>query len=260
MEQKNPVQSAERIFHVFETIAESGPMGLMALSQRLNLHKSTVHRLLTSLSYMGYVEQDEETSKYRLTFKIVELSNKFLTRVDILSIVHPYMEKLANQCQETVHLVQRVGTNVVYIDKVSPLIIRDTSIQMGSQVGLARPMYCSAVGKSILAELPEGEIKDIWDNSVIEKKTEHTILSFEQLLRELEKVREKGYALDNEENEIGVRCIGASIFNHQGQVKYAFSVSAPVSRMADGKIKELREYVLDVKKELSKKLGYKNSK
>lgn len=257
MEQKNPVQSAERIFHVLEAIAETGPIGLMELSNHLNLHKSTVHRLLASLSYMGYVEQNEETNKYRLTFKIVELSSKFLARVDILSITHPYMEKLANQCQETVHLVQRVGINVVYIDKVSPLIIRDTSIRMGSQVGLARPMYCSAVGKSILAELSAGEIKEIWDNSVIEKKTEHTILSLNELHKAVKQVREKGYALDNEENEIGVRCIGACIFNHQGQVKYAFSVSAPVNRMSDEKIEEFQEYVLDIKKELSMKLGYK---
>ena len=260
MEQKNPVQSADRIFHVFETIAEAGPIGLMELSDHLNLHKSTIHRLLTSLTYMGYVEQDEETNKYRLTFKIVELSGKFLARVDIWSMAHPYMEKLANQCRETVHLVQRSGANVIYIDKVIPLITRDTSIQMGSQVGLARPMYCSAVGKSILAGMPVDEVKDIWDNSLIEKKTENTILSLEELLKELEQVRENGYALDNEENEIGVRCIGAGIFNHDGQVKYAFSVSAPAYRMPDEKIEEIREYILDVKKELSIKLGYKNNK
>jgi len=175
MEQKNPIQSADRIFHVIETIAESGPIGLMELSHRLNLHKSTIHRLLTSLSYMGYVEQEAETNKYQLTFKIVELSSKFLARMDILSLAHPYMEKLANQCQETVHLVKRSGTNVVYIDKISPLMTRDTSIQMGSQVGLARPMHCSAVGKSILAQLPENEVKDIWDNTPIEKKTKNTV-------------------------------------------------------------------------------------
>lgn len=256
MKEKNPVQSAERIFNVLEAVAKAGSIGLMELSNHLDLHKSTTHRLLTSLSYMGYVEQDDETNKYRLTFKILELSGNFLAKVDIVSIAHPYLEKLANQCQETVHLVQRSGTNVVYIDKISPLISRDTSIRMGSQVGLARPMYCSAVGKSILSNMTADEVKDVWNNSTIEKKTENTIISFEKLLKELEQVRYKGYALDNEENEIGVRCIGTCIFNHQKQAKYAFSISAPVSRLSDEKIAEFKEYVLDVKRELSLKLGY----
>ena len=156
-EKKNPVQSAERIFQVMETLAVTGPIGLVELSKRLDLHKSTVHRLLLSLAYMGYVQQDEETSKYMLTFKLVELSEKILGKVDILTIVHPYITRLANKCGETVHFVQRRGLEVFYLDKVAPLKPQESAIRMASQVGLARPLYCSGVGKAILAEMTEEE-------------------------------------------------------------------------------------------------------
>lgn len=255
-EAKNPVQSAERIFQVLETLSD-GPIGLMDISKRLNLHKSTTHRLLTSLIYMNYAKQDEYTGKYTLTFKIVELSGKILSSIDMLSIAHPYVEHLAFKCQETVHLVQRNGNDMVYIDKVEPPTVRESAIRMASQIGLARPMYCSGVGKAILAELPVKEVEMIWENSIIEKRTEHTIVTLEHLLEELGEIHKKGYAIDNEENEIGVRCIAACIFDYHGKARHAFSISAPSSRMSEERIKELSRFVLQTKKELSKELGYR---
>ncbi len=252
---KNPVQSAERIFRVMETLAETGPMGLMDLSARLNLHKSTVHRLLLSLTYMGYVEQ-EDTGKYKLTFKIVELSEKILSKVDIALVVHPLLAGLANDCRETVHFVQRRGTDAFYLDKVAPLYPQESAIRMASQVGLARPLYCSAVGKAILAEMSEEEVEYIWKNSLIEKKTEHTITTLSSLKKELNRIREKGFALDNEENEIGVRCIAACVRNHNGQPNNAFSISAPAGRMTDDRIVELAKDVLKTKDAIQKVLGH----
>lgn len=252
---KNPVQSAERIFRVMETLAETGPMGLMDLSARLNLHKSTVHRLLLSLTYMGYVEQ-EDTGKYKLTFKIVELSEKILSKVDIALVVHPLLAGLANDCRETVHFVQRRGTDAFYLDKVAPLYPQESAIRMASQVGLARPLYCSAVGKAILAEMSEEEVEYIWKNSLIEKKTEHTITTLSSLKKELQRIREKGFALDNEENEIGVRCIAACVRNHNGQPNNAFSISAPAGRMTDDRIVELAKDVLKTKDAIQKVLGH----
>lgn len=255
-ENKNPIQSAERIFLVLETLADCPPVGLVELSNRLKLHKSTVHRLLSSLIFMGYVKQDDETDKYMLTFKLVKLSSKILSRMDVLSIAHPFMEQLALKCQETVHFVQRDGTDMIYLDKVEPPIVRESSIRMASQVGLSRPMYCSGVGKSVLAELPNQTIEEIWKNSIIEKKTEHTIITLNDLFKELELVRQHGYALDREENEIGVTCIAACIFTYQQFPKYAFSISAPTSRMTAERIQELAADVLNAQKKLSAALGY----
>ncbi|HHV10622.1 MAG TPA: IclR family transcriptional regulator [Clostridiales bacterium] len=252
---KNPVQAAERIFGVLETLAVTGPIGLVELSTRLGLHKSTVHRLLLSLICMGYVNQDEETGKYMLSFKIVELSGRVLSKVDIINLVRPYMEELANSCRETVHFVQRRGTEVFYLDKVAPLYPRESAIRMASQVGLARPLYCSAVGKAILAEMTDSEVRYLWDNSLIEKKTEKTITEYQELQKELAQIREKGYALDNEENEIGVRCIAACIKNHNGIPGNAFSISAPAVRMSDERIAVLAQDVLKTKRTIQKALG-----
>ena len=256
MEQKNPIQSAERIFRILEYIAEKGQTGVVEIGTALGIHKSTVHRMLLSLISMGYVRQEEKTGKYELSFKLLKLSAKFLAGIDMHSILHPYLEKLAGECQETVHMVRRSGIDVVYIDKVEPAGLRDSSIRMASHIGLFRPMYCSAVGKAILAELTKEEVYAIWSQSKPEKKTQYTIITYGELQQELHKVKACGYALDNEENEIGVRCIAAAVADYQNNVKYAFSISAPVSRMQDEKVIEFSKYVLNMKQKLSERLGY----
>ncbi len=257
MESKNPIQSAERIFLILETIAELKSAGLMELSSRVQLHKSTVHRMLLSLIQMGYVKQNEDSGKYSPTFKLVEIAGKILEGVDEVSLVHPYLEKLSSDSKETIHLVQRSDSQVVYIDKVEPQYMEGSSIRMASRIGLARPMYCTAVGKVILSELSLQEVKDIWDRSTIEKKTEYTNTSFDKLLTELELIKKLGYAIDNEENETGVRCIAVCIINHKGKVNSAFSISGPTVRMTDDRIKELSKKILITQREISELLRRK---
>jgi len=252
-ETKNPVQSAERIFQVLEVLADNGEMGLMELSTALNLHKSTVHRLLMSLIYMGYAKQNEKTQKYTLTYKLVNMSGKILERMDIVEIAKPYMERLSAISGETVHLVRRDGSDILYIYKIEAKV---GTIRMVSHVGMIHPMYCSGVGKAIMATLPEKEVKKIWDASVIEKKTDKTIVTYEDMLNVLEEVRKNGYALDDEENEEGVRCIAASLRGYGKNVKYAFSVSGPVSRMTKERVEELAVDIKKVQTELQAELGY----
>ncbi len=253
MEEKNPIQSAQRIFQVMELLAEKGEMGLLELSQELHLNKSTVHRMLSSLIYMGYARQREDNQKYKLSFKLVTMAGKLLEHTNILPIARPYLENLSRVSGETVHLVQRENSNILYIDKVEANV---GSIRMVSHVGMAFPMYCSGVGKAIMATMEEKELAQIWEESKIEKKTEHTITDFKHLKQVLEQVKKQGYALDNEENELGVRCIAACLYDYHRKVKYAFSISGPVSRMTDVRIQELSREVLRVKRELSKELGY----
>lgn len=252
-ETKNPVQSAERIFQVMEVLADNGEMGLMELSATLGLHKSTVHRLLMSLIYMGYAKQDETTQKYMLSYKVVNMASKVLDRTDVLQVAKPYMERLSALSGETVHLVQREENNILYIYKIEAKV---GTIRMVSHVGMIHPMYCSGVGKAIMATLPEGEVQKIWNESIIEKKTDKTITDYARMQEILAEVRENGYALDDEENEKGVRCIAACLYGHQKEVKYAFSVSGPTSRMTKERVKELSVDMLKVQKELSRELGY----
>ena len=252
-ETKNPVQSAERIFQVMEMLAENGEMGLMEISAALDLHKSTVHRLLMSLVYMGYAKQDETTQKYMLSYKIVNMAGKILDRMDILQVAKPYLERLSDLSGEAVHLVQREGNHILYIYKIEAKV---GTIRMVSHVGMIHPMYCSGVGKAIMATLPEREVKQIWNESVIEKKTDKTVTDYDEMQKLLEEVRKNGYALDDEENEKGVRCIAACLHGYQNEAKYAFSISGPTSRMTRERVMELAVDVKKVQEELSRELGY----
>lgn len=247
MENKNPIQVADRLFLVLETLAETGPVPLADLCRHLDLNKSTVHRLLSSLIYMGYVKQDSETGKYALSFKLLTLSNKLMSHMDILETVRPFLKKLSEETGETVHFVQLDGLDAVYIYKEESY---QNSIRMVSKVGSRIPLYCSGVGKAMAADMPEPQIREIWDNSPIQKLTPHTIIHYTQFLEKIKEVQQKGYALDDEENELGVRCIAVSIPDFKGRPKYAFSISAPVARMSDKRIEELSKIVLHIKKEI----------
>ncbi|MDO5423481.1 MAG: IclR family transcriptional regulator [Eubacteriales bacterium] len=250
-EEKNPIQVADRLFQVMEMLAERGATGLVELSKLLNLHKSTVHRLLNSLIYMGYAVQEEETGKYRLTYKIMELSNKMVENNDVLELAHPIMQRLMEQAGETVHFVQLDGAEVVYIDKVESQM---NTIRLVSRIGSRVPVYCSGVGKAIAAEMDEAHIRKIWNASEIKKWTEHTITELPVFLEECERIREAGYALDNEEHEIGVRCIAAAIPGKVGNARYAYSISGPLVRMTDERIEELKGYLLEAKGALCREL------
>lgn len=251
MENKNPIQVADRLFLVLETLADTGSVTLADLCRQLDLNKSTLHRLLSSLIYMGYVKQDGETGKYSLSLKLLGLSNKLLVHMDILDAVRPSLKVLAQETGETVHFVQLDGVEAVYIYKEEST---QNSVRMVSKVGSRIPLYCSGVGKAIAADMDQSQIQSIWEHSTIRKLTPHTIIDYTQFLEKIKEAREKGYALDDEENELGVRCIAVGLPDYRGRAKYAFSISAPASRMADQRLEELAQILLKTKKEILKNM------
>ncbi len=253
MSEKNPVQSAERIFEILEYLAAHGACALTEIGCALSLSKSTTHRLLQSLCLMGYVTKDSFTGRYTLTFKILEIAGRVLDRIDVLGVAHKYIDRLMKQTRETVHFVQREGSHIVYVDKVES---DASSIRMVSRIGLRMPMYCTGVGKAMLAQMSEREVREIWKASPIEKFTENTITDWDVLLRELAEIRLRGYAVDNEENELGVRCIAACVQDYTGRADAAFSISAPAVRMSSERLRELAVYVLQTRRDISRELGF----
>lgn len=247
MEEKNPIQVSERIFRTIECMAQNGPIGLLDLSKELSLNKTTVHRILNSLICMDYVKQDPDTLKYSLTFKICSISNQILSQNTMIDIARPYLHELAEQTGEIVHLVQLIETEAVYIDKVEAT--RNT-VRLVSMVGKMIPLYCSGVGKAMLADMPDEKIDLIWKNSKIRKLTDYTITDYQVFRETIEQIRRNGYALDNEENEIGVRCVAVSLKNFSGKSTYAISVSAPKDRMSDERILQLTELILQTKNKI----------
>ncbi len=252
--EKNAVQSVERTFIILETLSKT-PAGLplIELSQAVGLHKSTVHRLLASLSALGYVTRDTETGNYKLTLRFFVLGSRIVNDMDVLTLARPHLDRLSQLIQEAVHLVVRDGTDIVYIYKVDS---NNNTIRLSSRVGLRSPMYCTAVGKSILATMSLREVKRVWENSEITPLTPHTIVELPGLLEQLELVRRQGYAMDNEENELGVRCVGAPLLGFDGKAMGAVSISAPLARMDDERVAQLVVHLLETKRLISEQAGY----
>lgn len=225
----SPVQSIDRLFDIIEALSSSSHgMTLTDLSSAVGLHVSTTHRLLASLVARGYVQKDIETGKYRLTMRFFEIGSRVVGGMNLVSVSRPFLEHLADFTGETIHLVARHGDDVVYLYK------EDTSnsiVRMASFVGLRNPMYCTAVGKCILANLPEAEVAAIWSRTVVTAFTPHTLVTYEALLNELSVIRSRGWAVDNEEHELGVVCIAAPIFDYSGAPVAALSTSFPASRI-----------------------------
>lgn len=252
MKDNNPIQVSDRIFRTIEFLAKTGPSGLLDISNALELNKSTVHRILNSLICMDYVKQDPDTSKYSLTFKFCRISNQILSQNSLIDIARPYIQNLAEQTGETVHLVQMEGINAVYIDKVEA---PHNSVRMVSMVGKTIPLYCSGVGKAILADMDNDQILQIWEQSELQTYTTNTVIDYDTFQDTIAAIRKNGYALDNEEIELGVRCIAVSLGSVHHKFPYAISISAPKDRMRDKQITQYKKLLLNTKAQLLDELG-----
>lgn len=257
MERQSGVQSLDRAFALLELLsARPDGMPLMDLANKSNLHKSTVHRLLSALISLGYVKTGGD-GRYALTLKMFELSGKIVEGLDVMQIAKPILDSLRDRAGEAVHLLVREGCEVVYAYKAEST---GNAYRMFSHIGMRRAMYSTAAGKSMLAAMQDSEVRKIWRQSDIAAYTQHTITDLSTLFEELGEIRRLGYALDNEENELGVRCIAASLTDYTGAVVAAVSISAPVTRMSDERISELSAEILAVRAKISAELGGKPDK
>ena len=248
-----PVQSLDRAFDLLEILCRSrGGMTIGALSAETGLHKSTVHRLLAGMCARGYVLHDPETSLYRAGMRLCELSSYIVDNLDVVEIARGPMEKLSRITGETVHLVMQEEKNIVYIHKVER---GSGTIRMFSRIGMRRPLYCTGVGKAILATLPAAEVEDIWRHSRPRKLTGRTITDLDQLKAQLAEVRRCGYAIDDEENELGIRCVALAIPGPGGRAESAFSISGLAPYMTDERIRRISALALETRADILHDLG-----
>ncbi|RJX23855.1 MAG: IclR family transcriptional regulator [Dethiobacter sp.] len=250
------VQSVERVLNIVEVMAQEGtPVTVTDLAEKVGLKISTVHRLLSTLTHRGYVEQDPDDNKYRLGLKLLEVGNAALYSSDIRSVARPYLEELVERCNETANLAILDKTDVVYIDQVESknFII----VKMFAQVGNRGPVHCTASGKALLAFLPDEKLEEILNQTQLTRFTNETITDAQHLKKELKRIREEGYALDWGEREEHVRCIAAPVFNHEGRVAASISVSGPSTRITTYYMKnELVDIIKDIAAKISHRMGY----
>lgn len=248
------IQSLERAFLILEKFKDyPNGISLTELSKEVGLHKSTVHRFLSTLISLNYVEQNPDDT-YQLTFKLLDIMSKKLDSIDYRSTSHNLMVKLCEDVNEVIHLVVQDGIHVVYIDKIEA----DNTITMASRVGIRSPMIYTSVGKAILSYKSDEEIKKIWDETPKEVKAKNTITDFNVFMEEIENVRKSKIAVDNEENEEDIYCIGTAIVNNLGKVEGALSITGPVFRMKKKMKENIQDKLLETASEISKNIGYRN--
>ena len=253
MAESSSVQSLDRAFDLLEALCRShGGMTIGALSAETGLHKSTVHRLLASMCARGYVHRDAVTSIYRAGMRLCELSSAIVDNLDMVDIVRAPLERLSHETGETAHLAMQEGRDIVYVHKVES---GSGAIRMFSRIGMRRPLFCTGVGKAMLATWEDAEVRSVWQESDVRPWTERTIVDEAAFFQEIGRVRRMGYALDNEETELGVRCIAAALPDYRGRAAYAISLSAPVGRMTDERIAELRGPLLSARAEIEAAMG-----
>src|SRR5665648_97146 len=248
-----PIKVLDKTFSIFDILLQHGSsMHMTEISKKLGLYPSTIHRILDTLKYWGYVEQDPKTQKYRLGLKLLELGMAKLHQMDLVKEATPYLKELVKLCNETVHLGVREEGEVLYLAKEES----SQTIRMISYVGKRAPLHCTALGKVLLAHMSTEERKKTLGEKVLRRLTENTITDEEELEKELNRIKKQGFALDREENEKNVRCIAAPIRNHQGRVIAALSISSPTFRLDKNVQNNLKEAIIETSEKISKRLGY----
>ena len=248
-----PIKVLDKSLSVLDVLLQNNaPMSIMEISKKLGIYPSTIHRILDTLKYRGYVEQNSDNQKYLLGLKLVELGMSRYHQINLLEEASPFLKELVDECNETVHLGILDHEEVFYIAKEnSPQTIR-----MVSRVGRRAPLYSTGLGKILLAYIPEKERKEIIAHTKIQRFTKNTITNKKELEKELEQIRKQGFALDREENEKEVYCIAVPIKNYHGKVIAALSIASPTYRIDNSRKKFLRKSILFLGMKISKRFGY----
>jgi IclR family acetate operon transcriptional repressor len=245
-------QSLMRALTLLERLSEApGGVSLTDLSQQLGMPAATVHRLLSTFEELDFVEQDAEQGLWFVGLKAFTVGNAFLNRRDFVASARPHMHHLVEQCGETVNLGVIDQGEVVFISQVESQEVMRMIVRLGSR----SPIHASGVGKALLANMPEQRVASILQRRGLVRFTDHTIDNPASLRAELEQVRQQGYALDDEEHAVGLRCVAAPIFDENGQALAAISLSGPKARIVDSRLIELGNAIRQTAVEITQVLG-----
>ena len=248
------IQSVSHALDVLEQFrGEEDELGVTELSKRLKLHKNNVFRILATLQSRNYIEQNKSNENYRLGVKCLELGQTFIQQRGMLKQSRAILSDLAERSGETSYISILRANEVVYIDAVET----SSTVRVVSRLGLHMPTHATAAGKALIAFDSEEEIRNRFGKELT-RYTDNTFRSIDELVRDLERVRERGYATDMEEFEIGLRCIAAPVRDYTRKVIGAVSVSGPAHRMSDERIEQsIGAEVVRSGRDLSSRLGYR---
>jgi DNA-binding IclR family transcriptional regulator len=248
------IHSLDKGLLLLETIEqETYPVTLHALWKKMGWDKATILRMCNTLERRGYIRKDPSTKQYSLGLKIFGLYESILKHIDVQQMARQYLERIAQKTGESTHLAFFIEKSAVFIDKV----VGSNDPPVNVQIGGREPLHCTAMGKAFLAFSNAPDLEQQLDMP-LKKHTPQSIDSPEKIKQELERIKSRTYAVDNEEYIAGVRCIAAPIFNHTGVPVAAIGISAPKERLPDTRIERYGTIISTTAAELSEKLGFSN--
>jgi DNA-binding IclR family transcriptional regulator len=235
MHHEPKVKSLAKALSILECFTLQKPeLGLTEISNQLGLYKSNVHNIVSTFEQKGYIERNEQNNKYHLGFKILELSYIINSNLGIHKVVTPFMQTLSDEVKETVYFAVPKDGKIIYLDGAYPA----SSYVVRAMEGESAEMYCTSLGKVILAFLPPPEAARALGRQSMKSYTTNTITDIAALALELDRIRQQGYSIDRMEHEHGICCVGVPVFDHNGKLVGAMSISGPSPRFGDGIIKD----------------------
>lgn len=253
---ESPSVAVERALAILEAVASRAD-GLTnaEISRKLHIPKSSASYILRTLENSGYLRRDSE-ARYRVGVKVLSLSRSALSGLDVRDLAMPLMRDLVDQTRLTCHLAILDGSSAVYIEKVDA----PGFIKVDTWVGRRMLVHTTGVGKALAAYLPQARVQKILDAAGMEKRTPHSITTPVKYFKELEHVREQGYALDNEENSVGARCFAAPIFNQSNEIEASLGLSGTTQQVNPETLPQLSEQLREVANRISRQLGWRGPK
>jgi IclR family transcriptional regulator, KDG regulon repressor len=250
---KKTIESVNRALNILELFDEhNAELGITEMAKLTGLHKSTLAGLVYTLESSGWLAQNQDTRKYRLGSRLIERAGVALRQLEAPRIARPYLAKLVETHNESVNLGILEGTTVLYVEHISspqPLSIR-------VEIGKRGYIHSTALGKAILSAISPLEARELMQRIQYVTMTPHTIATADQLSAEIDLTRQRGFSVDDQENELGGRCVGAPIFSWAAKCVGAVSISAPVQRFTRDKIEYYGDIVKAAAQSISRALGY----
>lgn len=250
-DEEKQMSAVLRTISILEALSGVEAINLESLAKMTKLPKATLLRFLSTLISLGYVFRDD-ADMYHLTLRMFSIGSRSLSHIDLVSTAKPFAKRLAEELGETVHMGILQDDFAVYVLKEESIY----TLRMYSQVGKTIPLYCTAIGKIFLSEMNESELEEYLDTHSLRPFTPKSIKTREELKKELSLTKHRGWAMDDEEHEMTIKCIGAPVRDYTGKVVAAISVSWPVFRFEDKDKNELTRIITSTTKELSAILGY----
>ncbi len=249
----NFIKSLGRAFSILEQFSSGErALGVTTIAKRVGLHKSTCFGLLHTLQRLGYIQHDAENGQYSLGLKTFELGQAYIAGMDLRNVTHPILLDIVAKTNETAYLVVPERHRAVYIDKVEA----PHAMIISPRIGQEASIHSTAAGKVLLAHMSEEDRAKVMSGG-LQRFTLQTITDVDQLREHLQRIRECGYAIDDEEQEIGLRCVAAPIFNASKQAVAAVAISGTSPRISRARLDQLSPIIKQSTQEISRLLGYR---